>query len=196
MFDVNNLTRPGLPPVSFRLGAGELVCLCGPSGSGKTQLLRALVDLDVNKGSVTLHGVLRESLPPPQWRRKVALLPAESRWWEATVAEHFTLLDDQSLQQLGFDQDVADWRVERLSSGEKQRLALLRVLANRPEVLLFDEPTANLDAVNTQRVEKLVRDYLRANRASCLWVSHDREQIERLSQRRLEMGPTGLREAA
>ena len=196
MFDVNNLTRPGLPPVSFRLGAGELVCLCGPSGSGKTQLLRALVDLDVNEGSVTLHGVLRESLPPPQWRRKVALLPAESRWWEATVAEHFTLLDDQSLQQLGFDQDVADWRVERLSSGEKQRLALLRVLANRPEVLLLDEPTANLDAVNTQRVEKLVRDYLRANRASCLWVSHDREQIERLSQRRLEMGPTGLREAA
>ncbi len=196
MFDVNNLTRPGLPPVSFRLGAGELVCLCGPSGSGKTQLLRALVDLDVNEGSVTLHGVLRESLPPPQWRRKVALLPAESRWWEATVAEHFTLLDDQSLQHLGFDQDVADWRVERLSSGEKQRLALLRVLANRPEVLLLDEPTANLDAVNTQRVEKLVRDYLRVNRASCLWVSHDRAQIERLSQRRLEMGPTGLREAA
>jgi UDP-glucose/iron transport system ATP-binding protein len=195
MFDVSNLTRPGLPPVSFRLGAGELVCLCGPSGSGKTQLLRALVDLDLNEGRVTLHGVLRESLPPPQWRRKVALLPAESRWWEATVAEHFTVLDGQPLQQLGFDPEVGDWRVERLSSGEKQRLALLRVLANRPEVLLLDEPTANLDGVNTQRVEKLVSDYLLANRASCLWVSHDREQIERLSRRRLEMAPTGLREA-
>jgi ABC-type multidrug transport system ATPase subunit len=196
MFNVSELTRPGLRPVSFRLNAGELVCLSGPSGAGKTLLLRALADLDVNQGSVSLHGVLRESLPPQQWRRRVALLPAESRWWEATVAEHFTVLDSQQLRQLGFDQDVADWRVERLSTGEKQRLALLRLLANRPEVLLLDEPTANLDATGTLRVEQLVKDYLQATRASCLWVSHDRQQIERLCDRCFEMATTGLREVA
>ncbi len=196
MLTVSELTRPGLCPVSFSLKAGELVCLSGPSGSGKTLLLRALVDLDVNEGNVSLHGVLRESLPPQQWRRRVALLPAESRWWEATVEEHFTVLDSQQLRQLGFDQDVADWRVERLSSGEKQRLALLRLLANRPEVLLLDEPTANLDATSTQRVERLVKDYLHATGASCLWVSHDRQQIDRLCDRCFEMAATGLREAA
>jgi ABC-type iron transport system FetAB ATPase subunit len=196
MFDVSDLTRQGLPPISFSLNAGELACLSGPSGSGKTQLLRALVDLDPNQGSVSLHGVLRESVAPCQWRRSVALLPAESRWWEATVAEHFAVLDQQQLQQLGFDQDVADWRIERLSSGEKQRLALLRLLANRPEVLLLDEPTANLDPVNTQRVERLVRDYLLAEQATCLWVSHDKEQILRLCKRHFEMAPTGLQEAA
>jgi ABC-type multidrug transport system ATPase subunit len=196
MFNVSDLTRQGLPPISFNLNPGELVCLSGPSGTGKTQLLRALVDLDPNEGRISLHGVSRESVPAYQWRRSVALLPAESRWWEATVAEHFTVLDRQLLRQLGFDQDVADWRIERLSSGEKQRLALLRLLANRPDVLLLDEPTANLDAVSTQRVEKLVKDYLLATRASCLWVSHDTEQIRRLCDRCFQMAPTGLQEAA
>ncbi len=194
MFDVSDLTRPGLPAVSFRLGEGELACLSGPSGSGKTQLLRALVDLDSSEGSVTLLGVRRESLPPQQWRRRVAFLPAESRWWAATVAEHFAVVDAEQLRRLGFDEDVADWRVERLSSGEKQRLALLRLLANRPEVLLLDEPTANLDAENIERVEKLVTDYVATQRASCLWVSHDERQITRLCERCLEMADAGLRE--
>lgn len=194
MFDVSDLTRPGLPAVSFRLSEGELACLSGPSGSGKTQLLRALVDLDPNEGSVTLLGVRRESLPPQQWRRRVAFLPAESRWWAATVAEHFAVMDAEQLRRLGFDKDVAGWRVERLSSGEKQRLALLRLLANRPEVLLLDEPTANLDAGNIERVEKLVTDYVSTQRASCLWVSHDKPQITRLCGRCLEMADAGLRE--
>jgi ABC-type iron transport system FetAB ATPase subunit len=194
MFDVSDLTRPGQPAVSFRLSEGELACLSGPSGSGKTRLLRALVDLDPNEGSVTLLGVRRESLPPQQWRRRVAFLPAESRWWAATVAEHFAVVDAEQLRRLGFDEDVAGWRVERLSSGEKQRLALLRLLANRPEVLLLDEPTANLDAENIERVEKLVTDYVSTQRASCLWVSHDKRQITRLCGRCLEMADAGLRE--
>jgi ABC-type iron transport system FetAB ATPase subunit len=126
----------------------------------------------------------------------VALLPADSHWWESTVGAHFATLDAQQLQQLGFEPEVADWRVERLSSGEKQRLALLRVLANRPQVLLLDEPTANLDSANTLRVEHLVKNYLQANQASCLWVSHDQAQIARLGARRLEMGSAGLREVA
>jgi ABC-type iron transport system FetAB ATPase subunit len=191
MFVVKDLSWRGLPQLSFSLEPGELVCLSGPSGSGKTQLLRALVDLDPNQGSLTLHGLARESLPPPQWRRRVALLPAESRWWAATVAEHFTKLDEQQLGRLGFERDAGAWRIERLSSGEKQRLALLRLLANQPEVLLLDEPTANLDAANSQRVEKMVRRYLEKSGASCLWVSHDQQQLERLCDRRMTMTAEG-----
>jgi len=196
MFSVSNLIREGLPPVSFSLREGELTCLSGPSGSGKTQLLRALVDLDPNEGSVTLVDEPRAAIAPEQWRRRVAFLPAESRWWAATVAEHFAATDDRQLRQLGFDEDVGGWRVERLSSGEKQRLGLLRLLANGPEVLLLDEPTANLDAENIGRVEKLVLDYLAERGASCLWVSHDRKQIERLCKRCLELTAEGLREVS
>ena len=196
MFNVSGLIRSDLPPVSFSMQPGELVCLSGPSGCGKTQLLRALVDLDLNQGGVTLKGEARESVPPPQWRCRVGYLPAESRWWEATVAGHFAVLDQDRLRWLGFGDDVGGWRIERLSSGEKQRLALLRLLANRPEVLLLDEPTANLDAVNIERVEALVKDYLAETGATCLWVSHDPQQIGRLCDRRLEMTRDGMLEQA
>jgi UDP-glucose/iron transport system ATP-binding protein len=196
MFDVNGLCCRGRPAVSFGLEAKELVCLSGPSGSGKTLLLRALVDLDINQGSVTLRGEARESLTPAQWRRRVGFLPAESRWWASTVAEHFSVLDEQQFGQLGLARETGGWRIERLSSGEKQRLALLRLLANRPEVLLLDEPTANLDAANSRRVETLVRDYLKANGASCLWVSHAQQQLEQLCDRRMSMTAEGRLEPA
>lgn len=192
MFEVDNLSRNGLPLVSLRLEPGELVCLRGPSGCGKTQLLRSLVDLDCNQGQVRLQGEARENIPPTQWRKRVALLPAESRWWSATVAEHFPAGGIESLAELGFDADTAGWQVDRLSSGEKQRLALLRVLANHPDVLLLDEPTANLDAENIAHVEDLVRRYLDDTQASCLWVSHDRSQCDRIAARTLEMNDAGL----
>ena len=196
MFEVNSLSFRDRQGLSLSLGAGELVCLSGPSGSGKTLFLRALVDLDPNQGEITLNGVPRESLPAPQWRRRVALLPADSQWWAATVAEHFADVDTERFDSLGFGSDTGGWRIERLSSGEKQRLALLRLLANRPEVLLLDEPTANLDAANRRRVEKLVRDYLQETGACCLWVSHDQEQLDRLCDRRISMADDGRLEVA
>ena len=196
MFEVNSLSFRNRQGLSLSLGAGELVCLSGPSGSGKTLFLRALVDLDPNQGEITLNGVPRESLPAPQWRRRVALLPADSQWWAATVAEHFADVDTERFDSLGFGSDTGGWRIERLSSGEKQRLALLRLLANRPEVLLLDEPTANLDAANRRRVEKLVRDYLQETGACCLWVSHDQEQLDRLCDRRISMADDGRLEVA
>ncbi len=192
MFEVVNLSRSGLPLISLQLKPGELVCLRGPSGCGKTQLLRSLVDLDCNQGRVRLQGEDRERIPPTQWRKRVAFLPAESRWWSATVAEHFPSEQIDSLEELGFDAETAGWLVDRLSSGEKQRLALLRLLANRPEVLLLDEPTANLDVDNISRVENLVRKYLHETRATCLWVSHDRAQCDRIATHTLNMNSRGL----
>lgn len=196
MFEVTELSIRNRPALSFSLRAGELVCLSGPSGSGKTGLLRALIDLDPHQGDASLDGTPRRSLPPTQWRRRVALLPCESQWWGATVGEHFATLDAVRFDSLGFDAAVCNWSVERLSSGEKQRLALLRLLANRPQVLLLDEPTANLDAANRQRVETLVREYLQENAAICLWVTHDAQQLERLCDRRMTLHADGSLEAA
>ncbi len=191
MFQVDSLCCVGRPPVSFSLQAGELVCLSGPSGCGKTRLLRALIDLDPCEGTVTLNGARRESLPAALWRRRVALLPAESRWWAATVGEHFADPGAAPFDRLGLDPQAAGLAVERLSSGERQRLALLRVLAGRPEVLLLDEPTANLDAASIERVESLISQYLADSGAACLWVSHDREQRRRLCARSLAMTAEG-----
>ncbi|HHJ16329.1 MAG TPA: ATP-binding cassette domain-containing protein [Gammaproteobacteria bacterium] len=194
LFEVSRLSAPGLSDISFSLAAGELVCLSGPSGSGKTLLMRALADLDASSGQVCLSGTERQQIVPTQWRRQVGFLPAESRWWASLVGDHFT--DQQvALERLGFEEEVREWQVERLSSGERQRLALARLLANQPLVLLLDEPTANLDPLSTQKVEQLVLDYLAENQAACLWVTHDSAQRERIAARSLQLVDGRLHEA-
>ena len=180
----------GLGPVTLQVDEGECVCLTGPSGAGKTRLLRAVADLDPHQGEVFLDGVSSLQVPAPEWRRRVALLPAESHWWGDRVGEHFGAGDIAGLQALGFESGVLDWSVARLSSEERQRLALLRMLALVPRVLLLDEPTANLDPANIERVETLLTDYRCTHDAALLWVSHDVAQAERVAQRvlRIEHG--------
>jgi ABC-type iron transport system FetAB ATPase subunit len=180
----------GNGPLDLVVGGGECVTVSGPSGAGKTLLLRAIADLDETSGRVALGGDDRDSMPAPEWRRRVALLMAESVWWRETVGDHFSTPDRSLLAKLGFSADVMTWVVSRLSSGERQRLGLARLLANRPRALLLDEPTANLDRENSARVETIVADYREENDAAVLWVTHDAEQAARVGSRgfRLEGG--------
>lgn len=84
----------------------------------------------------------------------------------------------------------------RASTGERQRLALLRLLSNRPEALLLDEPTAALDPKNVAAVETLVADYRREHQVPVLWVSHDPEQIARVANRHFRVEDGRLHEVA
>lgn len=181
-------------PIRFAVDPGACVCITGPSGSGKTLILRALSDLDPHEGRVYLDDVESRDMPAPVWRRAVGMLPAESQWWHDTVGEHFTSNGCSFLAPLGFESDVLDWTVSRLSSGERQRLALARLLEGAPRALLLDEPTANLDAENTARVESLVAAYRRDHDAPVVWIGHEREQIRRVADRRYELGGGILRE--
>lgn len=184
---VEAVRNDGLGPIDLAVAAGECVCLAGPSGCGKTRLLRAIADLDPHSGNVRLDGIDAARMPPPQWRRQVALVPAESRWWGARVGDHFPRDRTPDLASVDLPQAALQWTIERLSSGERQRLALLRALAHRPTVLLLDEPTANLDARHTGRVEALITEYRAAHCAAVIWVSHDAEQIRRVASRVLHM---------
>lgn len=166
----------------------------GPSGSGKTLLLRAIADLDPHQGQAFLDGSEQRASPAPQWRRQVAYLPAESHWWADRVGAHFEHADDVLFEQLGFPLDVMDWDVTRLSSGERQRLALIRMLELKPRVLLLDEPTANLDGTSRERVEALILGYLERNDAIALWVSHDLDQRNRLQGPSFRIAGAGLTE--
>ena len=88
-------------------------------------------------------------------------------------------------ERLGFPADVMQWKVSRLSSGEKQRLALLRAMQFKPQVLLLDEPTANMDEDNTLKVETIVMEYMHNHEASIIWVSHSMQQIERIADKHI-----------
>jgi ABC-type bacteriocin/lantibiotic exporter with double-glycine peptidase domain len=168
-----------LKGIDLQIEPGRCVGLTGPSGSGKSLFLRALADLDPHEGRVRLDGVEAGQMPAHQWRRLVGLLPAESAWWHDSVGPHLGEAPAEWLNALGFDAAVLDWQISRLSSGERQRLALLRLLVLRPKVLLLDEPTANLDHANIERVEALLAEVRRSRPLMVVWVSHDLEQLRR-----------------
>lgn len=176
-----------LDPLDLALASGECITLSGPSGSGKSLLLRAIADLDPHAGQAWCDGIAQSDLSGPAWRQRVGLLPAESAWWNDRVSDHFKLLDPGMLAQLDLPTACGDWQVNRLSSGERQRLSLLRLLANRPHVLLLDEPTANLDQANIERAESLIERWRREHATAVLWVSHDKAQQRRVASRSLRI---------
>jgi len=197
LLEVMDLARPGLEPVCLHLAAGECAAVRGPSGSGKTLLLRAIADLDPSTGRVSLDGVERAGWTGPQWRTAVGYLPAEPGWWDERVDRHF---DDWSraaplVRRLGLAESLGAEPVARLSTGERQRLALVRALLSEPRVLLLDEPTAGLDEVAVQAVEQLVSERL-AGGVAALWVTHDRRQAERVARRAFAVEAGRVREVA
>jgi phosphate-transporting ATPase len=185
---VRGLARPGLQPLAFDLAGGECLAVRGPSGAGKSLLLRALADLDPNDGELSLDGRRREAMPAPRWRRLVTYLPAEPGWWAETVGAHFAdwLAAEPLVEALGLPAASRDWPVSRLSTGERQRLALVRALVQAPRVLLLDEPTAGLDETARDAVERLIARHL-ATGAAALWVTHDAGQARRLARRCLRV---------
>ncbi len=187
---LRGLRRAIAGPFDLTVAAGECVAVAGPSGAGKSLFLRMIADLDPNDGAVALDGHDRAGFAIPDWRRQVVYCPAESGWWAETVAEHFTKIDRERLllvaPRLGLDAALTEAPVDRLSSGERQRLALARALLLDPKVLLADEPTGPLDPDNTARVEALLAEHLRAGMALVL-VTHDRGQAGRLARRHLRL---------
>ena len=186
MLRIRGLTRPGLEPFDFDLPPGEAVAMFGPSGAGKTLLLRAIADLDPNDGTCALGDKLRDDMPAPDWRRLVSYMAAEPGWWGDRVGDHFADADAgrKLLPPLKLPEDAMGWTLARLSTGEKQRLALARVLERAPRVMLLDEPTSGLDADTTRAVEAVLSARL-DDGAALLFVTHDIEQGKRLARRAL-----------
>ena len=137
---------------------------------------------------MTLDGAPRESVPAPEWRRRVCYLAAEPGWWEETVGGHFAdrAAAEALLPALGLDAGLLDRAVALTSTGERQRFALVRVLVLGPRVLLLDEPTGALDEDATHRVEAIIAERL-AGGAAAIIVTHDAGQAARLATRHLRI---------
>jgi len=157
-----------------------------------------IADLDPNEGEVWLNGRERASMPAPEWRKQTSYVSAESGRWADQVIEHFAAYTRSEIAtlsgRLGVHAGLLDAPVAQLSTGEKQRLALVRALLPNPAVLLLDEPTGPLDEESVAKVEALLQERIAAG-TSILLVTHDPKQAERLGVQRYRM-MAGIMETA
>lgn len=184
-----------LDGVSLDVASGETVAIVGPSGAGKSSLLRLLDRLDEpTGGTVYLDGTDYRTIPPERLRKRVGLVPQNPALRTGTVRENVTIgprlrgerLGEERLAALldavGLD-GYADRSTSDLSGGEAQRVAIARTVANDPEVLLLDEPTASLDSAAEAEVERLLADLLASGDRTVVLVTHDERQAKRLADR-------------
>ena len=174
---------------SLALRSGELVILTGPSGGGKSSLLLALAGLiPCNEGTLSLNGRPSGAFPSPLWRTRIRLAQAEPQMVEGTVAENLRLawqfragkslpvptdkallecLSTVGLETLALGEDAG-----RLSTGQRERVALLRQMLTQPDFLLLDEPVANLDESNAGKVWQTVERFRQEFGAGVLCATH------------------------
>ena len=195
--------RTVLDACDLELHAGERLGMSGANGSGKTTLLSLIVGLQhPEQGRIVVLGKERRSEADfREIRGPVGMLfqDSDDQLFSPTVAEDVAfgpfnlgkpraeveLIVTRTLTQLGMEA-YADRVTYKLSGGEKRLVAIATVLAMEPEVLLFDEPTAGLDEMATQRVAEI----LLALPQAMVLVSHDRDFLHRIATRtaRLQRG--------
>lgn len=188
--------RTVLNITSLQIQPGEVLAIVGPSGAGKSTLLRLLTFLE-RPSSGTLkyqNQVVNSQWPDLAGRRQVTLVFQRPhllhRSVVANVAYGLKLRGQKQtdgqitavLNQVGLS-ELAGAKAQTLSGGEMQRVALARALILKPQVLLLDEPTANLDPANIKIIEQIVRQANRDQNTTMIMVTHNTFQARRLADR-------------
>jgi D-methionine transport system ATP-binding protein len=195
-----NFTRPLLTDISFNLAAGECLTLTGITGAGKSTLLRLLNRLsEPTSGQILVNGADYRSIDPMTLRKQVMLVSQEPKLlgMQVRVALAYPL----ELQSVGAEEIKqrivsvtekleipTDWfdRLEsQLSAGQKQIVSIARGIITRPQILLLDEPIANLDDRTAERILNYVTELARSQQMGLIMVNHQLELAAQVSDRLL-----------
>lgn len=189
-----------LKDVSLEIRSGEFISLVGQSGVGKTTLIKLLTKQESpSSGQVFVAGRNLADLRPreiPLFRRKIGivfqdfkLLPQKTVWENAAFALEVCGVSDKEVKRrvdkvidlVGLNRSMNNYPDE-LSGGERQRVAIARALVHSPKILIADEPTGNLDPVNTWEIIELLQR-INYKGTTVIIATHNRQVVDRISRR-------------
>lgn len=199
--------REALTGLSFQINPGEFVCLTGPSGAGKSTIIHLLIRAEVpSSGVIEVDGANLAALPPSilqLYRRRTGVVFQDYKLLpDRTVEENVAF----ALEVCGESDDVVQQRTaevltrfeitdragafpHELSGGEKTRTALARALVHKPSILIADEPTGNIDPIQSMRILQHLKS-IHAEGTTVILATHDKLVVDALGVRviRLENG--------
>ena len=199
MLKVNDLhfrygshTTPALNGASLELKQGEVGVLLGKNGSGKTTLFKNILGIEKPKsGTITFGGADLLKMPRRERAKCIAYVPQHIHFGDLTVFDSVLMgrvcyfgmkagrEDYEAVEQILKDmhlQDFAGRSAEALSGGEKQKIAIARAMAQQPKLMIFDEPTGNLDIANEQLIIREAKKLAQEKNISILTSLHDLNQ--------------------
>ena len=179
-----------LKGISFSIDSTEVVSIVGPSGSGKTSIIMLASGLEsASKGSIQINGKeivgLKEKELAEVRRKNIGIGSQSFDLIPNLTAVENVLLSLEANQQYSLEKDAENLLGEfglshrmhhlpsELSGGEQQRVAIARALINKPKIILADEPTGNLDSVNSESMIDLLFEYTKKSHTSLVMVTHD-----------------------
>lgn len=182
-------TKAIIDRFSFSFKKGGIYTIIGPSGAGKSSLLRLLNRLDEpTEGDILFHNQSIKEYSPCHLRREIGYLFQTPYLFPKTVRDNLLYANNElpadAIRQLTDQVQIPpawiDRAVDTLSIGERQRVALARLLATNPELVLLDEPTSALDPSYTESIEGLVKAIVQQTSLTVIMVTHNPEQALRI----------------
>lgn len=182
--------------ISFTIQSGDCIGIMGPSGSGKSSLFRLLNLLNSpTQGQILYKDKNIQEYAPTELRRRISYILQKPYLFGTTVQENLTysyqLLGQKPdfkeihsyLDKVKLPENILEKKNTALSGGEQQRIALIRSLLIKPEIILLDEVTAALDEENTLLLEKLIVAEQHLYHLTLLFITHNQEQAKRLAHK-------------
>ena len=197
MFELKNVKFKDILKINqIEIKKNMVTAILGSSGGGKTTFLKLLNNMNsADQGRISYKGRDIEKYDPVELRREVVMLPQDPEIFRGSIEDNFKITEEiagnghssnlnyqELLNKVSLPQNLGD-DAEKLSGGEKQRLALARVMLLEPEVLLLDEPSSSLDKKTEEKIIKMVVDYVRENDRTLIMVTHSPAIAEEFSDR-------------